>query len=155
MPLWGESNTRALVPGTVLTMAGVADGVKLAYGHVFVLLAGASAHLVGHPDGARLIAQATEVIEARYWDEDHGLLRDEYARDWTPFSTYRASDGFFVIAAGNDALFAALAGDNERIAQRHVDAGIDTQSSARHMPSGFSVQPVTFSASAGLIQRPS
>ena len=46
--------------------AGVADGVKLAYGHVFVLLAGASAHLVGHPDGARLIAQATEVIEARY-----------------------------------------------------------------------------------------
>ena len=27
----------------------------------------------------------------------------------TPFSTYRASDGFFVIAAGNDALFAKLA----------------------------------------------
>lgn len=26
----------------------------------------------------------------------------------TPFSTYRASDGFFVIAAGNDALFAKL-----------------------------------------------
>lgn len=26
----------------------------------------------------------------------------------TPFSTYRASDGFFVIAAGNDALFARL-----------------------------------------------
>lgn len=27
----------------------------------------------------------------------------------TPFSTYRAADGFFVIAAGNDALFAKLA----------------------------------------------
>lgn len=27
----------------------------------------------------------------------------------TPFSTYRANDGFFVIAAGNDALFAKLA----------------------------------------------
>ena len=26
----------------------------------------------------------------------------------TPFSTYRAADGFFVIAAGNDAMFAAL-----------------------------------------------
>lgn len=28
----------------------------------------------------------------------------------TPFSTYRASDGFFVIAAGNDAIFARLCG---------------------------------------------
>ncbi|MCZ8151432.1 MAG: CoA transferase [Rhodobacteraceae bacterium] len=28
----------------------------------------------------------------------------------TPFSTYRASDGFFVIAAGNDSLFARLCG---------------------------------------------
>lgn len=28
----------------------------------------------------------------------------------TPFSTYRASDGFFVIAAGNDAMFRALCG---------------------------------------------
>lgn len=67
----------------------VADGVKLAYGHVFVLLAGSSAHLVGHPDGQRLIDDAAAVLDRHYWDEAHGLLRDEFNRDWTPFSTYR------------------------------------------------------------------
>lgn len=83
---------------------GVADGVKLAYGHVFVLLAGSSAHLVGHPDALRLIDAATEVIETRYWDEAHGLLRDEYNRDWTPFSTYR---GMNANMHGVEALLAA------------------------------------------------
>ncbi len=67
----------------------VADGTKLAYGHVFVLLAGASAHLAGHGAGRALLDRAAEVIEARFWDEEAGLLRDEFARDWTPFSTYR------------------------------------------------------------------
>lgn len=84
---------------------GVADGVKLAYGHVFVLLAGSSAHLVGHPDGARLIAEATEVIDRHYWDEGHGLLSDEYNRDWTPFSTYR---GMNANMHGVEALLAAF-----------------------------------------------
>ncbi len=67
----------------------VADGVKLAYGHVFVLLAGCSARLAGHPDADRLIADIAGVIERHYWDEAHGLLRDEFTRDWLPFSTYR------------------------------------------------------------------
>lgn len=95
--------------------AGVADGVKLAYGHVFVLLAGSSAHLVGHPDGARLIAEATEVIETRYWDDAHGLLRDEYTRDWTPFSTYR---GMNANMHGVEALLAAFEATGTR---RYLD----------------------------------
>ena len=66
-----------------------ADGVKLAYGHVFVLLAGASAKNVGHPDADRLIADVTALIDQHYWDEDAGLLRDEFTQDWQPFSTYR------------------------------------------------------------------
>lgn len=68
---------------------GTSDGTKLAYGHVFVLLAGASAKMAGHPDADRLIADATEVLDTRYWDEERGLLHDEYTRDWQPFSTYR------------------------------------------------------------------
>ncbi|MCB2127803.1 MAG: AGE family epimerase/isomerase [Rhodobacteraceae bacterium] len=66
-----------------------ADGTKLAYGHVFVLLAGASARMAGHPDADRLIADVTEVIDTRFWDEDRGLLRDEFRQDWTVFSQYR------------------------------------------------------------------
>jgi mannose/cellobiose epimerase-like protein (N-acyl-D-glucosamine 2-epimerase family) len=66
----------------------VADD-KLAYGHVFVLLAGASAKTAGHPDADRLIADVSQVLEDRFWDEAHGLFRDEFRRDWTPFSTYR------------------------------------------------------------------
>ncbi|MBN2629984.1 MAG: AGE family epimerase/isomerase [Rhodobacteraceae bacterium] len=67
----------------------VADGVKLAYGHVFVLLAASSARLAGHPDADRLLNDITAVIDRHYWDEDRGLLRDEFTRDWQPFSTYR------------------------------------------------------------------
>lgn len=67
----------------------VEDGVKLAYGHVFVLLAAASARGAGHPDADRLLADVWDVIDRHYWDEAHGLLRDEFARDWQPFSRYR------------------------------------------------------------------
>lgn len=68
---------------------GVVEGRKLAYGHVFVLLAAASAKKVGHPDADALIAAATGTIDQHFWDEDAGLLCDERNRDWTPFSTYR------------------------------------------------------------------
>lgn len=67
----------------------VEDDRKLAYGHVFVLLAGASAKMVGHPDADRLIDDVTEVLQTRFWEEDAGLFADEWNRDWTPFSTYR------------------------------------------------------------------
>lgn len=65
------------------------DTTKLAYGHVFVLLAAASAKSVGHPDADRLLNDVTEIIERHFWDDDRGLLRDEFLRDWSPFSTYR------------------------------------------------------------------
>lgn len=67
----------------------LADGVKLAYGHAFVLLAGASARQAGHPDADRLIADVCEVIERRFWDHDHRRMSEEYARDWSVISNYR------------------------------------------------------------------
>ena len=66
-----------------------ADGTKLAYGHVFVLLAGASAKTAGHPDADRLIADVAKVLDRHFWDDSHGLLKDEFTKDWQPFSTYR------------------------------------------------------------------
>lgn len=67
----------------------VLDGRKLAYGHVFTLLAGASAKMVGHPDADALIADVSKVLDDHFWEDDHGLFADEWNRDWTPFSDYR------------------------------------------------------------------
>lgn len=84
--------------------AGALDGRKLAYGHVFVLLAAAGAKLAGHPDADRLLADVAGVLDARFWEEDRGLLADEWARDWTPFSGYR---GMNANMHGVEALMAA------------------------------------------------
>lgn len=106
--IWGEPDCAAIIDaGMAFLWAGhrdadhggyvwsvaqdgsVADGTKLAYGHVFVLLAGASARKAGHPDADRLISDAEAVIDRHYWDDEAGLLRDEFTRDWQVFSTYR------------------------------------------------------------------
>lgn len=91
---------------------GPAVTTKLAYGHVFVLLAAASAMKIGHPDAPRLFADAAQVIEARFWDEGAGLLREEFARDWTPFSTYR---GMNANMHGVEAMLAAFEASGETI----------------------------------------
>ncbi|WP_424933285.1 AGE family epimerase/isomerase [Amaricoccus macauensis] len=69
--------------------SGPARETRLAYGHVFVLLAASSAKIIGHPDADRLLADISEVIDRHFWDEDAGLLREEFNPDWTPFSDYR------------------------------------------------------------------
>lgn len=69
--------------------AQIADARKLAYGHVFVLLAAASAKAAGHEDADRLLSDVDGVLDRHFWEEDNGLFCDEYNRDFTPFSTYR------------------------------------------------------------------
>lgn len=69
--------------------SGAGDTTKLAYGHVFVLLAASSAKLTDHPLADRILQDVTEVLNDHYWDEEHGLLQDEFLQDWSPFSTYR------------------------------------------------------------------
>ena len=90
----------------------VADDTKLAYGHVFVLLAASTAKLVGHPDADRLLADIAQVLDDRFWDAEAGLFRDEFTRDWQPFSTYR---GMNANMHGVEALLAAheATGDGE------------------------------------------
>jgi len=83
----------------------VADGRKLAYGHVFVLLAGSSAKEAGHPDADALIADASGVLDRHFWEDGPGLFCDEWNRDWTPFSTYR---GMNANMHGVEALLAAF-----------------------------------------------
>lgn len=82
---------------------GAIDDTKLAYGHVFVLLAASSAKLAGHPDADRLLADICAVLDRHYWDEEAGLFRDEFTRDWQP-SPYR---GMNANMHGVEALLAA------------------------------------------------
>lgn len=85
--------------------AGICDDRKLAYGHVFTLLAGASALAAGHPDGADLMALVDKSLDAHFWEEEQGLFSDEWRRDWTPFSSYR---GMNANMHGTEALLAAF-----------------------------------------------
>ncbi|RYH07957.1 AGE family epimerase/isomerase [Tropicimonas sp. IMCC6043] len=89
-----------------------ADKTKLAYGHVFVLLAASSAKLAGHPDADRLLADITEIIDRHFWDDEWGLLRDEFTQTWTPFSTYR---GMNANMHGVEALLVAFEATGERV----------------------------------------
>ncbi|SHI98424.1 AGE family epimerase/isomerase [Wenxinia saemankumensis] len=68
---------------------GPVVGDKLAYGHMFVLLAAATAKAAGHPDADTLLAEVDAVIAERFWEEGRGLSADEFRRDWSPFSEYR------------------------------------------------------------------
>lgn len=65
------------------------DDRKLAYGHTFVLLAAASAMQAGHPEAEALLDEAWQLMDEKFWEEEHGLFADEWNRDWTPFSHYR------------------------------------------------------------------
>ncbi len=65
------------------------EGPKLAYGHVFVLLAASSAHQIGHPKAATLLEQVSEILTTRFWEPSYGRFADEFTRDWQPFSDYR------------------------------------------------------------------
>ncbi|GGE54775.1 AGE family epimerase/isomerase [Actibacterium pelagium] len=68
---------------------GIQDGRKLAYGHVFVLLAAAAATHVGHPDAAKLLDDIDGILDQHFWDEDAELFVDEYSQDWSQLLPYR------------------------------------------------------------------
>jgi mannose/cellobiose epimerase-like protein (N-acyl-D-glucosamine 2-epimerase family) len=72
---------------------GAADnGRKQGYGHAFVLLAASSAKLVGHPLADRMIADVTEVIDARFWEAAHGAIAEEFNADWSVISPYHGQN---------------------------------------------------------------
>lgn len=104
---------------------GPVDSLKQAYGHAFVLLAGSSAKLVGHPLADKVIADATEVIETRFWDESVGAVREEFAADWSPISRYRGQNSNMHLTEALMAAYEATGAKSylskaERIAQRII-----------------------------------
>ena len=71
---------------------GISDGKKQAYGHAFVLLAASGAKIVGHPLADAMLADVTEILERRFWEEKHGAVAEEFAEDWSPFNAYRGQN---------------------------------------------------------------
>jgi mannose/cellobiose epimerase-like protein (N-acyl-D-glucosamine 2-epimerase family) len=63
---------------------GPADATKQGYGHAFVLLAASSAKVVGHPLADRMLADITEILDTKFWEERHGAIAEEFQADWSP-----------------------------------------------------------------------
>ncbi len=104
------------------------DTTKQAYGHAFVLLAASSAKVAGHPDADRLLADVSEVIRARFWEEAHGAMAEEFAADWSPFSAYRGQNSNMHMTEALMAAFEATGEAGyltmaERIATRVIAMG--------------------------------
>lgn len=70
-----------------------ADGpltrAKTAYEHAFVLLAASSAAAAGRPGADRLLAEARTVVEERFWDDEAGMVVEEWDETWTELDGYR------------------------------------------------------------------
>ena len=62
---------------------------KTAYEHAFVVLAGASATAAGRPGAAYLLQDALEVLLQHFWDEEHGMVVEQWDESFTTLDGYR------------------------------------------------------------------
>ena len=75
--------------------AGVTAGgeptsrAKAAYGHAFVVLAAASAACAGRPGGQELLDEALSVMLERFWDDEHGMVVEEWDETFSTLDGYR------------------------------------------------------------------
>jgi mannose/cellobiose epimerase-like protein (N-acyl-D-glucosamine 2-epimerase family) len=62
---------------------------KTAYEHAFVVLAGASAAAAGRPGGAELLEQGVEVLLDHFWDDEHGMVVEQWDESFSTLDGYR------------------------------------------------------------------
>jgi len=68
------------------------EGRKEAYGHAFVILAGASATVAGIEGGRALLDEAMATYLERFWDDEAGMPFESWAPDWTDLEDYRGGN---------------------------------------------------------------
>lgn len=95
---------------------GPKDGSKQAYGHAFVLLAASSAKVVGHPLADRLLADIRQILEDRFWEEQHGAVAEEFDQKWSGISSYRGQNSNMHLTEALMAAFEAT-GDGEYLSK--------------------------------------
>lgn len=114
--------------------------VKAAYDHAFVLLAASTSVQAGRPGGTRLLHDAVDVIEQRFWDDDAGACVEQWDGAWSALESYRgananmhAVEAFLATAdATGDATWLARAA---RIAERIV--GLHARSHGWRIPEHY------------------
>ena len=67
------------------------DRTNHCYGLAFVLLAYSHARMAGVAEAADWMEEVWTLLEARFWEAEHGLYRDEADADWN-FSAYRGQN---------------------------------------------------------------
>ncbi|WP_298610958.1 AGE family epimerase/isomerase [uncultured Thiothrix sp.] len=68
------------------------DSTNHCYGLAFVIVAGATALLAGVAEGRTSLENAWQLLERYYWDEAHGLYRDEANADFSVIAPYRGQN---------------------------------------------------------------
>ncbi|MDH1262644.1 AGE family epimerase/isomerase [Pseudomonas sp. GD03944] len=68
------------------------SGDKSAYLHAFVALAASSAKVAGRPGAQALLDEAIAILDARFWSEEEGALRENLSRDWQQEEAYRGAN---------------------------------------------------------------
>ncbi|GAB0117108.1 AGE family epimerase/isomerase [Acidisoma sp. 7E03] len=89
--LW-EHHRDAVHGGYTWQFGPGADTSKQAYGHAHVLLAAASARMAGFPEAEPILADVTEILNTRFWEERHGAVAEEFTAEWNPLSGYRGQN---------------------------------------------------------------
>lgn len=90
---------------------GPVDSSKQGYGHAFVLLAAASAKVIGHPLAEAMLEDISEIIDTRFWEDQHGAIAEEFSADWSPVRGYRGQNSNMHLT---EALMAAFEVTGER-----------------------------------------
>lgn len=70
----------------------VLDGDNHCYGLAFVLLAYSHALAAGVEEAHDWIVETWEMMEARFWEPQHGLYADQATADWSGLSGYRGQN---------------------------------------------------------------
>jgi len=72
--------------------ATVLDADNHCYGLAFVLLAYAHALMAGVEEARGWIGETFDLMEARFWEEQHGLYADQASADWSMLEPYRGQN---------------------------------------------------------------
>ena len=71
---------------------GTVDGTKAPYEHAFVVVAAAGAAVAGRPGAAELLAEALDVLDRRFWEDDAGLLGGAWDERFERAEPYRGAN---------------------------------------------------------------
>ncbi|SIQ52898.1 Mannose or cellobiose epimerase, N-acyl-D-glucosamine 2-epimerase family [Rhizobium sp. RU35A] len=115
---------------------GAADASKQGYGHAFVLLAASSAKVIGHTLADSMLADITEVIETKFWEEHHGAIAEEFSQDWQPVPGYRGQNSNMHLT---ESLMAAFEATGESHYLRKAESIADLLINRRAREEGFRV----------------